>query len=186
MKKLKIILIIIGVLLIIGAIQSCTNKDKPEESTITEQEQSEETKEESKVLFEDDDIVNDFFVKYEELSNTEFKDFSSGREYKCSAENSGYWFEVGHYTPTNQLGIMITQTNDTAEAGVEGMRDVFYYTVKTLDNTLSDEEIYEVFDNREDKQYKATLNSLAIEIYPDLELSSGHSRGNIQIDKTLE
>lgn len=183
-NKKKIIIGIIIFLLICGAISNCSDKSKTEDNNMAEVEE-EAVAEEKPVLFEDDEVVNDFLVSYQELSNTEFKDFDKSRNYKCYAENSGYWFEIGDYS-TNTIGVMITQTNDTADAGVEGMRDVFYYTVKTLDNTLSDDEIYEVFDNREELHYKATLNKVSIEIYPDMELSGGYSRGNIQIEKSLE
>ena len=190
MKKIKIILIIIGALLIIGAIQSCTNKDNPEESTITEQEQAEETKEETNVLFEDDEVINDFFTKYQELSNTEFKDYSSSKDFKCSAENSGYWFDVAHYhNSVNDeitLDIRINESNETADAGVSAMRDVYYYTVKALDNTLSDDDIYKIFDNREEDKGEHKLNNISILITPDMELSGGHSRGHIDITKLLE
>lgn len=160
----------------------CSSDDSQTDTETTQ----EEVVEEKEVLFEDNEFVNDFFVNYQEISNTEFSDYSSSRKYTCSAANSGYWFVVSHFSNTNELNVRIEETNDTADAGVPAMRDVYFYTVKALDNTLSDEDIYTIFDNREELKGEQTLNSLTISITPDLELSSGHSRGHIDITKNIE
>lgn len=187
MKKKKVLLIVAVILVLIGMLMNCGNDDTSKDNEV-----SEENKVEEEVLYEGDEVLNDFFVKYQELSNTEFKDYSftKTKEYKCSAENSGYWFEVAHnHNIVNDeitLDIRITETNETADAGVPAMREVYYYTVKALDNTLSDEDIYNIFDNREEDKGEHTLNNISILITPDLELSGGHSRGHIDITKLLE
>lgn len=142
------------------------------------------------VLF-DNELVNEFFVNYQELSNTEFQNFSSHRAYNCSAENSGYWFDVSDFSSTTgTVEVRIEETNDTADAGVPAMREAFYYSVKALDNTIPDEDIYRIFDGRmnDEDEYKGeqTLSSLKILITPDMELSGGHNRGHIDIQKTIE
>ena len=182
MKKSILISLIIILCLSSYAFIGCSSEEVPEDNAVAD----EEVVEEKEVLFEDDELVNDFFVSYQELSNTEFTDYSSSRKYTCSANNSGYWFEVSDFTTTNEFEVRIEETNDTADAGVEAMRDVYYYTVKTLDNTLSDEDIYKIFDNRDELKGEQILSSIKITITPDLELSSGHSRGHIDITKAIE
>lgn len=192
MKKKKLIIIGIIIVLIIGTLMNCADDSKKEESNTSADKTTEENiaEEEKTILFEDDEEVNKFFVDYQNLSNTEFKDFSSSRKYKCYAENSGYEYEVGHYhnteTGEETVGIRISQTNDTADAGVPAMREAYYYTVKALNNTLSDEDIYNIFDNREEFKGENTLSNIRITITPDLELSGGHSRGTIDIEKVIE
>lgn len=190
MKKRKGLIIALIILIILGLLMNCSDDEKSSENSTTDETTAEETINDKEVLFEKDELINDFFVKYQELSNTEFKDFSSQRTYWCSAENSGYWFDVSNYSDTTGvLEVRINETNETADAGVPAMREVYYYTVKTLDNTLSDEDIYRIFDGRinDEDEYKGeqTLSSLKILITPDMELSGGHNRGHIDIEKTI-
>ena len=186
MKKKIILFLITIVSLSLFVFVSCSNSETPEENNI----EDEEVVEEEQMLFEDNENVNEFFFNYQKLSNTEFKDYSSSRKYTCSAENSGYWFSVSDFSTNGTLEVRIEETNDTAEAGVPAMREVYYYTVKTLDNTLSDEDIYKIFDGRmnDEDEYKGeqTLSSLTILITPDMELSGGHNRGHIDITKNIE
>jgi hypothetical protein len=55
------------------------------------------------------------------------------------------------------------------------MKEVYFYTVKTLDNTLSDDEISNIFDSLGEYKLEKTLNTVNIVIYPDKELSGGYS-----------
>ena len=195
MRRKKIIGIIIGIVVILSLLSLCTNNTSTDDSnTSDENTVEEEVIEEQTVYFEDDEVVNEFFVNYQNVSNTEFKDFSSIRKYECSAENSNYYFEVRHLhninTDENTLEVRIDESNETADAGVSAMREVYYYTVKTLDNTISDEDIYKIFDGKmnEEEGYlgEQTISTLKILITPDLELSGGHSRGHIDIVKILD
>lgn len=195
MKKKKVVIIIAVIVVLLCMLFNCSNDDANENSNIAEENTVEEenvVEEEKEILFEGDEVINDFFVKYQELSNTEFKDYSSSKakSFKCSAENSGYWFDVAHHhNSVNDeitLDIRINETNETADAGVSAMREVYYYTVKALDNTLSDDDIYKIFDNREEDKGGHDLNNIHILITPDMELSGGHSRGHIDITKLLE
>lgn len=192
MKKKKVLLIVVVILVLIGMLMNCGNDDTSKDNEVSEENKVEEEVKEKEVLYEGDEVLNDFFVKYQELSNTEFKDYSftKTKEYKCSVENSGYWFDVAHHHNSVNgditLDIRINETNETADAGVPAMREVYYYTVKALDNSLSDDDIYNVFDNREEDKGEHILNNISILITPDLELSGGHSRGHIDITKLLE
>ena len=174
----KIITILIAIVCFSLCLFTGCSSEAPEEDN--------SAAEEKLVLF-DNELINEFFVNYQELSNTEFHDFSSNKDYDCSAGNSGYWFGVSDYSDTTGIvEVRIQETNETADAGVPAMREVFFYSVKALDNTIPDEDIYRVFDERGDVMSEQTLSSLKIVITPDMELSGGHNRGHIEIEKTID
>lgn len=78
----------------------------------------------------------------------------------------------------------INETNENVDVGVAGMRDIFHDVAVTIDPSLSDEEVYAHFDELTSSEYMKegdVLGSMVILYVPDKELSSGHSRGHIEI-----
>lgn len=172
----KVISIILLLCLFIFTFVSCSS-----EESSSEEAQTETQTEEKVVIFDKNETINDFFINYQELSNTEFKDISSNKDYNCYAENSGYYFEVRDLN--DKVQVIVEQTDETSDKGIEGMKEVYFYTVKTLDNTLSDDEINNVFDSLGEYKLEETLNTVNIVIYPDKELSGGYSPGHIDITR---
>lgn len=73
--------------------------------------------------------------------------------------------------------IMIQETNETAEAGVPGMKCVFRDCLKAFGDTRPDEEIDVYFDSMfNEKKFTDEINGIKFEVHPDAELSYGHSR----------
>ena len=63
------------------------------------------------------------------------------------------------------------------------MKEVFHDIVKSIESSLSDDEIDNYFDNLMSNEIKtdSNLETLKIEHIPDKELSYGHSRGHIEV-----
>lgn len=64
------------------------------------------------------------------------------------------------------------------------MRDIFHDIVKTIDPSLTDEEIYKHFDDLvsgETMVCDDMFGTMLITFVPDKELISGYSRGHIEI-----
>ena len=138
------------------------------------------------IVFAKDDVVNEFIIKYNELSNADFTSIRQGNILtKYFAYSNGYYCELLHSNATNKIAVSISQTNDNANYGVVGMRDVFHDVAKTIDFTLSDEEIYSCFDRLVKEGYlkdNVQLGQMTILFVPDKELSRGNSRGHIEIE----
>lgn len=134
--------------------------------------------------FADDEIVNDFIISYNKLSSSPLVNIEKGNiRTKYNALSAGYFFELLNAADTNAIRVTINQTNETAEYGVKGMKEVFHNVVKTIDPSLSDQEVGVFFDNMvsgyqiEDQE----LGKAKISFSPDVELSYGYSRGYIVV-----
>jgi len=63
------------------------------------------------------------------------------------------------------------------------MKEVFHDIVKSIESSLSDDEIDSYFDNLIPNEIKigSNLGTFKIEYIPDKKLSNGHSRGHIKV-----
>ena len=86
--------------------------------------------------------------------------------------------ELLHANDTDKISVTINQTNENSESGVAGMKEVFHDIVKSIESSLSDDEINNYFDNLMSNEIKIGSNLGAL---PDKELSNGHSRGHIKV-----
>ena len=76
---------------------------------------------------------------------------------------------------TDKLQVLINQTNETAQDGVAGIKKPFCDVVKTLDETISEEEMATFFDNiSTGSMAEEELGSLNVILFPDTDNSRGH------------
>lgn len=156
-----------------------TTVAKAEETAPTEQPAEEKTEK-----YVEDEVVNAFIANYNAVSESPFEEITNGNiRTKFYAVSYGYYLELLHANDTDNMHIRITETNDTAEAGTLGMNNVFHDCIVAIDGTISDDEINEFFDNMASQEYNAedSIGEIAVKYSPDKELSSGHSRGYIEI-----
>lgn len=140
---------------------------------------------EDTTTYAEDSVVNDFIVAYNAISGSPIESVSKGNiRTKYFGYSYGYYLQLLHANNTGKISIDINETNENADVGVPGMRDVFHDAAKTIDPSLSDDDIYGYFDaavenpsNRGDGQ----LGSIAVFYSADVDLSSGHSRGYIRL-----
>ena len=132
----------------------------------------------------DDRIINDFINSYNQNSNSPLENIKKGNiKIKYFASSYGYYLEFLHANDTDKLNVTINQTNENSESGVAGLKEVFHDIVKSIESSLSDDEIDNYFDNLMSNEIKTSSNlgTLKIEYIPDKELSNGHSRGHIKV-----
>lgn len=188
--KTKKVIIAIVVLALIGVIGSFGSKKtdniyaeklKKSENNMIAKEKKGKTYQEK---FANDEIVNDFIISYNKISASPFTDIEKGNiRTKYHALSEGYWFELLNAANTNAISVTINETNETAEQGVKGMKTVFRNVVKTIDDSLSDQEINDYFDNivNGHQVENQKLGKTKIDFSPDVELSNGYSRGHITV-----
>ncbi|MEE3495352.1 MAG: hypothetical protein VZR06_09330, partial [Butyrivibrio sp.] len=131
-----------------------------------------------------DEIVNNYLIAYNSISKSPLADISKSTiRTKFFAYSYGYYLELLHSNETDKITITITETNDNADIGVNGMRDVFHDSATVIDSSLSDDEIYTFFDSMVSERYMSTntLGTIEVSYFPDTDLSSGHSRGHISM-----
>ena len=133
----------------------------------------------------DDQVVNDFIVRYNSLSPNPLSDIEQGNvRTKYHAQSNGYYFELLHANDTGKIYVSINQTNESASQGTLGMRESFTYAVKAIDSSIPDNEINSLFDSLISGEViveNAKLGKTIINYVPDKELSGGHSRGHITV-----
>lgn len=132
----------------------------------------------------DDRIINDFINSYNQNSNSPLENIKKGNiKIKYFASSYGYYLEFLHANDTDKLNVTINQTNENSESGVAGLKEVFHDIVKSIESSLSDDEIDNYFDNLMSNEIKTSSNlgTLKIEYIPDKELSNGYSRGHIKV-----
>ena len=155
-----------------------------EETTVAKAEETEQPAKEKTEKYVEDEVVNAFIANYNAVSESPFEEITNGNiRTKFYAVSYGYYLELLHANDTDNMHIRITETNDTAEAGTQGMNNVFHDCIAAIDGTISDDEINEFFDNMASQEYNAedSIGEIAVKYSPDKELSSGHSRGYIEI-----
>lgn len=132
------------------------------------------------IVYADDEVVNQFIIKYNKITMSPFSDIDKGNiKTKYYAHSYGYSCELLNSASTNKINVTIV-SNKSKGLDVAGMKDVFHDIVKAIDPSLSDEEIYNHFDELIEYGYlkeKDVLGSVIIDFVPD----SNHWRGHITI-----
>lgn len=101
----------------------------------------------SRQKYVDDEVVNEFIRAYNNISESPFTSIEKGNiRTKYFALSYGYYFELLNAADTDEILVTIHETNENAALGIKGMRDAFRDSVKSIDATLSDEEINSYFD----------------------------------------
>ena len=153
-----------------------------QESTHDGSEENDETP-----MFSEDPVVNAFVEAYNRLSSSPFSKLEKGNiRTKYHGTSHGYYFELIHAANTDMIHISISQTNETVNAGMTGMRDVFIDVTRAIDQSIDSESAGAFFDSLlagdvivED----TSLGNTVVTFVPDKELSSGRSRGHIEISQ---
>ncbi|MFS9255881.1 hypothetical protein QM458_03380 [Streptococcus infantis] len=186
-------IIFITVMLLSGcAIKNSHKKSSDvnvDTTTVKVDETTESSKNESSVekktpKFADDKVVNDFINNYNDISNSPLENIKKGNiKIKYFATSYGYYLELLHANDTDKINVTINQTNENSSSGVAGMKEVFHDIVKSIETSLSDDEVNNYFDNLvlNETITDSTLGSLKISYVPDKELSYGNSRGHIKV-----
>ena len=126
--------------------------------------------------YAEDDVVDAFIFSYNEISNSPFSDITEGNiRTKYHAYSYGYYCDLLNSNATNKIDVTINETDDNADDGVAGMREIFHDVMKAIDPSLADDDIYDYFDTMvTDKQSKGTLSTAEISFSPDVDYQRGH------------
>lgn len=160
-----------------------------DETSDTAQEGTDDGSEESEEapMFSEDPVVNAFVESYNELSTSPFSELERGNiRTKYHGTSHGYYFELLHAADTDMIHVSISQTNETANEGMEGMRDVFSDAARAIDQSIGSESAGAFFDSLLEGDViveDASLGNTVVTFVPDKELSSGRSRGHIEISQ---
>ena len=186
--KLKTIfgIIFISFILLSACAVKKDVKTNSEASVETKNEPSkkETSSEKTNSKYADDRIINDFINSYNQNSNSPLENIKKGNiNIKYFASSYGYYLELLHANDTDKINVTINHTNENSESGVAGMKEVFHDIVKSIESSLSDDEINNYFDNLMSNEIKigSNLGTLKIEYIPDNELINGYSRGHIKV-----
>lgn len=98
------------------------------------------------IVYADDEVVNEFITDYNAASQSPFTGVEDGNiRTKFYAYTYGFRVELLHANDTDDILVTISETDGKLTTD---MRDVFHDTVRVLDPSLSDEEIYAYFDTK--------------------------------------
>lgn len=188
---------IVAMLAISATLSACSTNEvemenpTPSDSSTRTQETPNTTAEteasivESEPAFADDAVVDNCIASYNATCQSPIESVERGNiRTKYFAYSYGYYLELLNANDTGKINVSISQTNDNADSGVAGMREVFHDVVKACDPSLSDEAIYNHFDALISADVIAegsALGSTTVTFIPDRNLSGGHSRGHIEI-----
>ena len=160
---------------------SATAEGTAVEATVADTEgaavQTEQPAEEKAEKYVEDEVVNAFITNYNAISESPFEEITNGNiRTKFYAKSYGYYLELLHANDTDNMHIDITETNDTAEAGTQGMKAVFHDCISAIDSAISDDEINEFFDNMASQEYLTEdgIGEIAVKYFPDREGKRGH------------
>lgn len=187
MKKNLCVSLGIAIVLSLCACGGGTDSKQATSEEVTEVQttETEEPTTETEIIYAKDDVVNQFIADYNAKTQSEFTNIEKGNiKTKYFAESYGYYCELLNAADTDKICVKINETNENAEVGVSGMRDVFHDVVTTIDPSLTDEEVYACFDGLvagEIFSDDVEFEKMTVIFMPDVELSAGHSRGHIEI-----
>jgi hypothetical protein len=135
--------------------------------------------------YADDQIVNQFIIDYNATTASVLTDISNGNiKTKYYAYSFGYYLELLDANNTGKIVVTINETNDNANSGTAGMKNVFHDVAKVMDPSLSDDNINGYFDKLIGNAIMVendVLGNIKVTFVPDKDLSSGHSRGHIEL-----
>ena len=185
----KIILILLCILTLVACDSSKINEESKDEKNIEENTNnknlSNDKNKDEKLNYAEDEVVNNFIANYNSFSNSPIDNIEKGNiRTKYFGETFGYFLEMINSSDTNKISVTINKTNENANIGIEGMKEVFHDVIKTIIGDAIDNDINSYFDNLVSNEYMVTeeaFNKLEIIFLPDKELSKGQSRGHIEI-----
>lgn len=185
---MKIVRMIVCLMMMtnLAACSGSSEKDAPAE-TPTPEPTVEPTPEPTPeaIVYATDKVVNQFITDYNAISQSPFSDIEKGNiRTKFFAYSYTYYCELLHANDTDKMRVSISETNESADVGVAGMRNIFHDVVITIDPELSDDEVFAYFDElvKNEHMTDGAIGTMTINFVPDLELSGGHNRGHITID----
>ncbi len=162
-------------------VEFTINEKEPTESMtdeingIVRQEPESETKKE--ILYAEDLVVNRFITAFNENTQSPLSDIKKGNiRTKYYAHSYEYSCTLLHAVDTDKIHVTINENNDTAENGVNGMKELFRDVVSTIDPNLSNEEIYSYFDQMSQGHYAQIgerLGNTVVEYSPDMDSFRG-------------
>lgn len=192
MKNIKLtkkILILLCILTFVACNSSKINEESKDQKDIKEinsnQNLSEDKNKDEKLNYAEDEVVNNFIENYNSFSNSPIDNIEKGNiRTKYFGETFGYFIEMINSNDTNKISVTINKTNENANIGMDGMKEVFHDVIKTIIGNIPDEDINSYFDKLVSNEYMLTeeaFDNLEITFFPDKELSKGQSRGHIEI-----
>ncbi len=188
MKRVTTLSLCLILILVLSACSRASNQNNQETLQLTETSDTTNQKDDtdkSSGIYVEDAVVNQFISDYNSITQSQFTEFEKGNiRTKYFSHSYGYYCELLHANDTDKIRITISETNENAEVGTLGMKDVFRDVVKTVDPSLNDDSINEYFDKLNKSKDTITENAfgtMTIKFVPDQELSRGHFRGSIQI-----
>lgn len=133
------------------------------------------------IVYADDEVVNEFITDYNAASQSPFTGVEGGNiRTKFYAYTYGFRVELLHANDTDDILVTISETDGKLTTD---MRDVFHDTVRVLDPSLSDEEIYAYFDTKVSGGDTAdTLGGVSVYYQP----KSDSWPGRIELERVQE
>lgn len=196
----KVIFTVMGLFLTMGivfGITGCGANDNSQESTsatnspsttsnsMTSEVVPSGSSSTEKESYAEDQIINQFIISYNATTENTLTDISKGNiKTKYYAYSFGYYLELLDSSDTGKITVTINETNDNANSGTAGMKDVFHDVIKAIDPSLSDDSVNSYFDKLIDKGTMVendAFGNTKVTFVPDKDLSSGHSRGHIEL-----
>ncbi|MCR5799213.1 MAG: hypothetical protein K6G69_03980 [Lachnospiraceae bacterium] len=173
---------IVSLIMMIVALPPSEKNDEPSDSAKSVSTEVSPTTDvnstETTEVYAEDEVVNQFILDYSALTKSEFTDIEKGNICtKYHAYSYGYYCELLHASNTDKINVTINETNENVEDGVAGMRDIFHDVVKTIDHSLSDDEVYTYFDRLVSDNYLKEgdkLGTVSVTFVPDTKNSRGH------------
>lgn len=193
-QSVTVIVFLLVVSIMVG-ITGCTNNDNSYEeqnSFVSSKSESNESEADDissveVTIYANDPVVNQFIIDYNAITTSAFTDISKGNiKTKYMAYSYGYYLELLDANDTGKIAVTINKTNDNANVGVSGMKEVFHDVAKSIDSSLSDDGINSYFDQLVSNTMMVendTLGTIKVTFIPDAKLSNGYSRGHIELSE---
>lgn len=184
MKRIMVLLTIFSVLLA-TLLTAC---GKPQESVPSVSPDVENVEESVEAVFPTDEVVNNFIITYNSLSNSPIIYIEQGNiKSKCYGHTYDHRIEILNGADNT---LHITIEADYNHPDMTELRDAFRDVMLALDPTLTDEEAFNAFDeatNNPSSRSNMELGNVAYNCYWTVELSNGNrSFGRIEADLPLE
>ena len=127
--------------------------------------------------YADDEVVNDFIMRYNNNSKSPFKEIKRGNiRTKYHAVSYGYWFEMLNANDTGKIDVTISASNKNSSK-LKNMKKPFHDTVKSINSSLADDAIDSFFDKAVGNingVENTTFKNMKISFYPKSNISDAH------------
>lgn len=158
-----------------------TPAETPQPKTSQPENTSPET--EMAVLFESDEVVNEFIVRYNGISSSPFIDLEKGNiRTKCFAHTYARYVEILNGADDN---FHVTVNADYEHQDVADLRDAFKDVVMTLDPSITAEQAYEEFDKKNYRSDDTSIGNVTYKIYNTIDPSISMGRIDFSIPTEL-